>query len=155
MNASLDDIKTYLDSHIEAELVQLESELSVTIPRIASEDTADLTDRQYPSLEILPDSTNVVYIHPEGPADRDAWDVHSISLLLTMSGQDSKSVEYSLLYYRRAWVRIIRDDNTFGGLFNYVKLRQTQYWPMVQSQKTRKVLQTMRQNIEVRKYQTS
>jgi hypothetical protein len=154
VNETLDTIKAWLALKLDEVLVLLEAEKGVVIPRLAGMDTAEDNSRQYPFLEILPDTSDVLYIHPEASMDNEAWDVHSIAMLFTMSGGETpKEVQYSLGWYRTALVRVIKSDNTFGGAFNSVKMGQTQWWPMVKSQQSGELLQTMRQNLRVRVWQ--
>lgn len=153
MNKALDSFKTYWSAHIETILAAIEAAESVAIPRIVSIDTAELKDRQYPSLAILPAETTTQYIHPEAPMDNEGFKMHNIALLFTMSGaeEDSpKKVQYALGWYQDALEDMLEDDNTFGGIFIGVKMGQTQWWPMVVSQQSGELLQTMRQNITIR-----
>lgn len=150
MDLALAGVKSFLVSKMEAALTTIEGAYSVTVPRLAVVATEDLKDHVYPALEILPESTDANYRDDEGPLDFEAWDVHSVILLFSNDGQDPHETQFTLLYYRKAVMRIVRADNSFGGLFNRVRMGQSQFWPMVQSQESGRLLQVLRQGLQVR-----
>jgi hypothetical protein len=154
MNDALDGVQSFLVSKLNAALVVIETAKSITIPRLEAVDTAPILSRVFPQMEILPEVTDTLYRDDEGPLDFEAFDVHTVTLLLSITGSDVKAVEYNLTYYRLAIMRIIKADNTFGGLFNRVRLGQSKYWPAAPNEAATQFLQTLRQTLLVRVLQT-
>jgi hypothetical protein len=54
-----------------------------------------------------------------------------------------------LMAYREGIVRLIRADNTFGGLFNRIRVGRTNYSPLLSTEK-HGLVKIVRQNIIVR-----
>lgn len=148
---ALKGVKEFFDSSLDAALSAIEGEQGITIPRWKTMDYTEILNRQTPAIEILPGKTMADYSNEEGPLE-EPWDYHFMDIFVTISGSDTKEVEENLLWYREALRRIVKDDSTFEGRFNRVRLKDADYSPMVKNQKDGKIYQVLTQSFEVRVY---
>lgn len=155
MYDTIDGILDYLlrvEGELEYALQAIESSESVTIPRLKAYGLIVKT-RDYPLMEVAPESISPQYRYDEGPMDHEAWDIDSVWLQVADMGSDDELMLKTLMYYRDAIKRVVHDDNTFGNRFGRVRLGQAQFWPAFQAREQGKLLAVMRQNLQVRHLQ--
>ncbi len=149
MEDALDGVKSYLTSTLEAALVVIEAARSVTIPRWRELETYLVQSMQLPSIIIMPNGSVPEYLEEDAPSDV-AWYSHDIVLITANSGSESKDVMYDLIRYQEAYRAIIKTDNTFGGLFNRVRLGDSDFDEIREAQEGKRLIQVLFQQIEVR-----
>jgi hypothetical protein len=103
---------------------------------------------QFPYVAILPSETATDYGGEETPLT-EFWEYHSIDIEIAEAGGDQATIQNTLMAYREGIVRLIRADNTFGGLFNRIRVGRTNYSPLLSTEK-HGLVKIVRQNIIVR-----
>lgn len=146
MEDALDNVKAYLDSNLTSMLTTIETERSVTIPRLVKTDTAFIVTKQLPVMEILPADSEPEYGDADAPL-LEHWNYHTIDIMVTAAGVSHKEVEYTLLRYAEALWRLVNDDETLNEKFNRVYLGTADYTLMIETQEDKKIAQTLSQRI--------
>ena len=148
MKLTLDGVKAYIAARLSAYLTTIGSEWSITVPTWGAMEVFEPENLQFPSVAILAGETATDYASEESPLT-EFWEYHSIDIEIAEAGGDSATIQNTLLAYREAIVRIIRADNTFGNLFNRVRVGRTNYSPLL-TFKDHKMMKIVRLNIIVR-----
>ena len=149
MEDALDGVKSYLTSNLEAALVVIEAARSVTIPRWIDIQTYLVQSRQLPMIIIMPAASEPDYLEEDAPSDV-AWYTHEIALITMIAGSSPKEVMFDLIRYQEAYVALINTDNTFGSLFNRIRLGASDFDEVRDAQEEKKLIQVLFQLIEVR-----
>lgn len=150
MEDVLDGIKTYFVSNLEAALVSIETTRSVTIYRWEILDNIEVKDFGNLTIEILPHKEEPIYSDDVQPMIDDHWVVSYVDIYITMSGSDSRTINFTLFRYEEAIRKMIRDDSSFGGLFNWISWREVDYSPMVKADQTDQLQKIMTVSVQVR-----
>ena len=150
MEDILDGIKDFLDTdgNLENQLQAIESARGVTIPRWELMDTSEIQDAAQLKIEILPDKTVPDY-GDSGvqPVIGDHFNIHRVDIFVYYSGTITKPVNRALLRYGEAINKLIRTDERFGNRFNWVKIREIDYSPMIDA--TAEILKICTISLEV------
>lgn len=149
MEDALYGVKSYLESNLEAALVVIEVARTVTITRWKELETYWTQSRLLPAIIIMPDGSVPDYLEEDGPSDN-AWYSHDLVLITASTGSSPKDVMYELIRYQEAYRAIIKTDNTFGGLFNRVRLGDSDFDEIREAQEGKRLIQVLYQQIEVR-----
>lgn len=150
MEDVLDGIAAYFTSNLAAALTAIETARGVTITAWQAMDTAPIRSRQYPTIEILPDSEAPEHGDDESPLESDYWKYYSVTVWVTMAGGDAKTVQYTLMRYQEAIEDLVLADSTFGSLANRVRIGESDYSPAVEAQREGTILQALSQDLEIR-----
>lgn len=150
MRISLSGVKTYFDAQMETILLAMEAEYSVTIKRLKYMDTKEYAGRQFPYMVILPNDGHNDYLDEEAPEEF-GWKYRDIKIIVVHNSSDIDDVQDTLLYYEDAVNRLIENDNTFGDLFNRVRLEDEDFSEMGQWKETKNYEQSVLMILEVRK----
>lgn len=149
MEDALDGVKSYLTSNLATALATIEAARTVTIPRWKELDTYWVQSRQLPAIIIMPAGSEPDYLEEDSPSDK-AWYTHNIALITMISGSKPKEVMYALMRYQEAYVALINTDNTFGSLFNRIRLGASDFDEIREAQEEKRLIQVLYQLIEVR-----
>ena len=131
MRQSLAGVLTYFNATLETILLEMEAEYSVTIERLKYMNTKAYAGNQFPYMSILADSGNNEYSDEETPTE-DLWKIRNVRIITVHNNSDINVVQDTLLYYDDAINRLIINDNTFGALFNRVRLLDEDFSEMGQ-----------------------
>lgn len=150
MRTTLAGIKTYFDANMETILLAMEAEYSVTIERLVSIEHVENAARQYPYMVILPNDGNNEYGDENTPVEQ-GFKIRNAQIIVVHNSTDIVEVQDTLLYYEDAVNRLIENDNTFGSLFNRVRLGDEDFSEMGQWIETKEYEQSVLMILEVRK----
>jgi hypothetical protein len=147
---ALDGVEAFFLANLETILLEIEAEeTGLTISRWKSLTTYENQSYQFPFIEILPADTGVDYGSETSPLTQH-WEIHNIDVEVVAAGQDTDEIKKTLLWYREAIVRLVKLDQTFGKVFNRVRLGRAGYSPIMKSAQEHKLLKFMRQPLECR-----
>ena len=149
MEDTLAGIKAYFESDLPAELALIGTERSVTVPMWKNLDTARIKDRQYPAIEIIPRTIEYEYGEEDGPFIQPI-EYHSAAAIISQVGSEYKDVQNDLLRYVEGIRRITINDDTYGNLFNWVRLNGMNMSEISEAQKGGKLLQQVIGELRVR-----
>jgi len=149
MEDALDGVKSYFTSNLEAALVVIEAARTCTITRWKVLDTHMVQSRQLPAIVLMPAGSVPDYLDDDGPSD-DAWYEHNIMIITASYGSNPKNVMYELMRYQEAYQALIATDNTFGSLFNRIRLGASDFDEIREAQDEKRLIQILYQAIEVR-----
>lgn len=149
MEDALGGVKSYFTTNLEAAVAAIESARNCTITRWKVLDTYMVQSRQLPAIMIIPDGSVPDYLDDEGPSD-DAWYEHNIMIITASYGSNPKNVMYELMRYQEAYRALIDADNTFGSLFNRIRLGASDFDEIREAQDEKRLIQILYQAIEVR-----
>ncbi len=139
----------FTGSVMETQLDTIEAARSVQIPRIKESGWVPQKGMQYPQLEVLANSTQVIYSSEDSPLN-EGWESTQVDLVFTQAGNDAAGVIETLMRYQEAVKEIIRADYQLGGLFDVVYLRDADWTPIMASQQDGSLIQVLFITVEAR-----
>lgn len=143
----LDAVKTRIASQFETHRAALAAELAATIPTYKALEKFDVLNPEYPSIEILPSSTDVEYY--DGQIYDEGMEETGLTLRVTMADFSPSVVGLLLLRYREILKRIVKADPTFGGTLYRVRMGKADWAIMTKSQEAQKIAQELYQDLRV------
>lgn len=150
MRITLAGVKTYFDATMETILTAMESEYSDTITRLKYMDTKNYAGRQFPFMEILPNEGNNDYLSDDAPEEM-GWKYREVKCVVVHNSSNIDKVQDTLLYYEDAINKLVENDNTFGNLFNRVRVTEMDYSEMGQWVETKNYEQSVLIIMEIRR----
>ena len=143
-----DGVKAQFVSRFDALRAIYALEVSDTIPNYKTLEVGDIMVPTFPSIEILPSSTEVQLY--DGQVYDDGIEEYVISLHIMHSGSFTQTVTKLLLRYREIIKRMVQEDRTFGERFYMVRLGRSDWAPMMRSREAKTFAQEMFQDLLVR-----
>lgn len=149
MEDALAGVKAYLTASLEAQLAAIEATRSVTIPRWKIMETHEVTDRQYPMIEITPQRVSYEYGDVDAPLTEEVAR-YEVAVVISQVGSDPENVQEDLLRYVEAVVALTFADDTYGSRFTWVKVDEADFSEMVENQETGQMLQLVGVQLQIK-----
>lgn len=131
MEDCLQGIYDFSESNLETYLLAIEAARGCILPRREYVDIAEIIDAAQLKIEILPSRTTPDYGNLEvDPIIKDHMHENLIDIFISHSHSVPKELNYTLMRYGEAYTKMIRDDNTFGKRFNWLRVVYVDYSPL-------------------------
>jgi len=121
-------------------IATIEAEVGESIERVGFLSRGETKKVIYPRIKILSDRTEHDYGYEDQPLTR-PWLYHHFVLWIDYTSGSIETIENTLMWYIEAINRITEADASFNGAFVDVRLGGEDYTPMMESERTKELIQ--------------